>query len=104
MPAGGASDMLTGAAAVLGGGGLFGFVKWLMRVRESKVARLEKRVEALETELRNVWLAFAHVTAALRTKDPYDPALKLASQILKDKFPVDPNTPADMQEQLDKLK
>jgi hypothetical protein len=100
----GLPDVALGAGAVLGSGGIFGFVKWLIARRESNVARLEKRVAALEEELRDVWLAFAHVTAALRHKDPTDPALALAGKILKDKFPVDPNTPADMQEQLRRMK
>lgn len=100
----GSGDMIAGAAAVLGGGGVVGLIKFLLNKREGTVTRLEKRVAALEDELRDVWLAFAHVTAALRHKDPTDPALVLAGKILKDKFPVDPNTPADMQDLLRQAK
>ena len=103
MADGGLSDTLQGAGAVLGAGGILGFIKWLWNKREGTVTRLEKRVAALEDELRDVWLAFAHVTAALRQKDPLDPALQLAGKLLKDKFPVDPNTPADMQDQLKRM-
>jgi hypothetical protein len=105
MAGGGLSEgVATGAVAVLGSGGVIGFVKWVWGKREGTVARLEKRVAALEDELREVWFAFAHVTAALRQNDPANPALRLAAQILKDKFPVDPTIPADMQALVDKIK
>jgi hypothetical protein len=103
MP-GSMTDAALGAGAVIGGGGIVGLIKFIWNKREGNVARLEKRVAALEEELRDVWFAFAHVTAALRQREPNDPALRLAAKILKDKFPFDLNIPADMQDQLDRMK
>lgn len=103
MADGGLSDTLQGAGAVLGAGGILGFIKWLWNKREGTVTRLEKRVAALEEELRDVWLAFAHVTAALKQHDPESDALKLAGRLLKQKFPLDFDTPADMRDKLKRM-
>jgi hypothetical protein len=67
------------------------------------VKKLEQRVAALEEENRKLWIVIGYVVPALHSHDPLSPALRNASKILKDRFPVDFDTPADMAEALQRV-
>jgi len=70
---------------------------------DALVAKLEKRVEALEEDNRKIWLALSYVVPALHAYDPKSPALRQAAKILGDSFPIDLNTPKDMTDTLSKI-
>jgi hypothetical protein len=74
--------------------------KFLDAKEAALVKKLEARLDALEEEHRKLWIVINYVVPALHSHDPTNPALRIASKILKDRFPVDFMTPADMTEAL----
>lgn len=95
---------------LIGGGIRFLFTRHdsrsaaLDRKEAELVAKLEKRVDALEQETRNLWTVVSYVIPALHAHDPASPALRMAAKILGDRFPIDFATPADMTDLLNKMK
>lgn len=67
------------------------------------VTRLEARILALEEESRQLWMVIGYVVPALHVHDPRSPALRLAAKILRDRFPIDLNTPPDMADALNRI-
>ena len=89
---------------------LGGAVKWLISWKDGHVSKLEKRIEALEArdaerseKLDKLWLAFSLVAADLRKHNPASEALAMAGRLLRDKFPVDADVPADMHDLLKRM-
>lgn len=100
----------TGALVVLGAG-----IKWLFgradrrEARQQKreddyVKKIEARLTVLEETTGNLWTCLNLVAHALHEKDPMNPALRRAANILGDAFPINLDTPPDMQAILDKIK
>jgi hypothetical protein len=103
-------------AATIGGivtifGSVGAGIRWLFTRHDSReaaldrkeaelVAKLEKRVDALEQETRNLWTVVSYVIPALHAHDPFSPALRMAAKILGNKFPIDFETPEEMAELL----
>ncbi len=82
----------------------------LDRKEAELVAKLEgivkeqgKRIEALETDNRKIWMALSYVVPALHAHDPKSPALTRAAQILGNAIPIDLDTPPDMMATLDRI-
>lgn len=86
---------MTAGTAVLYGIGRA--VAWVMQHSRARVRGLEKRLDELEGNYRKLWLAFGFVATGLHAKDPHNPNLKQAARILGDAFPLDMDTPADME-------
>jgi hypothetical protein len=101
-----------GIAGIVGGAlsiltAFAGGIRWLLRRHDRReatlerkeaalVRKLEARVTALEEETRSLWMVIGYVIPALHRHDPLDPALRMASKILGDKFPIDPVAGPDM--------
>jgi len=75
--------------------------------RTAYIERLEARLELIETnerardtQLSALRVAFELVSKALRHIDPANTALHLAEDILRNAFPVNPETPRNMVDQL----
>lgn len=101
-----------GAITILGSIGAG--IRWLFKRHDSReaaldrkeaalIAKLEKRVDALELETRNLWAVVSYVIPALHAHEPHSPALRMAAKILGDKFPIDFSTPADMTDLVNKI-
>lgn len=74
---------------------------------EKRLAEVEAKEEAREAQdaardlqMRALRIAFELVSSALGAKDPGNPALGLAQDVIRSAFPVPAATPADMVEQL----
>ncbi len=98
------------AAATLIGGG----IKWLFgradrreerqqKREDAYVEKIEARLAVLEKRTGELWTCFNLVTHALHAKDPLDPALQRAADILGDAFPINLSTPKDMQDALRRI-
>lgn len=62
---------------------------------DGRLSSLEKRDEQRAAENLALRMVLAQVTGALKVKDPENPALKRAEQLLTASFPIDPMMPAD---------
>lgn len=67
---------------------------------ETRLRALESKDEARDTQMTALRISFELVSSALRHIDPGNSALGLADDLLRTAFPVPPETPADMVEQL----
>lgn len=67
---------------------------------EAKLAALDARHEQMSREHSALRLAFEIVASEIRAKDPMNPALKRAEQLLQAAFPLMPAVPSDMAQQL----
>ncbi len=70
---------------------------------DAYVEKIEERLAALEKRIGELWTCFNLVTHALHSQNPIDPALQRAADILGDAFPINLNTPADMQDALRRM-
>ena len=97
----GVAGLVGGALSILTA--IAGGIRWLLRRHDRReatlerkeaalVKKLEARVTILEEETRSLWMVIGYVIPALHRHDPSDPALRMASKILGDKFPIDPVT------------
>ena len=88
------------ALATLVIGAIGGAVKWFFGRADSReqrqqkreddyVAKIEDRLVALEKLTNELWTCFNLVTHELHAKDPANPALRRAADILGDSFPID---------------
>lgn len=74
---------------------------------ENRLAEVEAKEQAREVQdiardmqMRALRIAFELVSSALRAKDPQNPALGLAQDVLRSAFPTSADAPADMINQL----
>jgi uncharacterized coiled-coil protein SlyX len=66
--------------------------------REAEVTELRTELSETRTELSDTRTALLLLAQEVAEHNPQSPALALARKLLRERFPLDPNTPADMVE------
>ena len=95
---GGAFAGIVAALVSLGGG-----IKWLFGRRESRMSKLERRVDRLNAKVVMIGGALATAVGELRLHAPLSPNLAHYDRVLRVAFPVDRGTPQDLAALVERL-
>lgn len=69
---------------------------------EARLASISATAERLQDEHAALLSAYHLVASALRASDPGNPVLRMADELLRAAFPLDPKSPTDLKVLMDK--